>query len=147
MVSHVYTLQPLILVIVWIWKTEVKGIYIVKPTRCTIFKFIEHHSTCFGWSFCPLSGVLDCTHSIRYMSYRLADCLLASIQLTCRTYTWCCLHSLELPMMDEKTVRNMQSVIYNKLKKCASSWFYYKNISWCTVPWSSKQKRVTLWQW
>ena len=49
----------------------------VKPTRCTIFKFTEYHSTCFGWSFRPSSGVQDCTHSIRYMSYRLVDCMLA----------------------------------------------------------------------
>jgi hypothetical protein len=23
-------------------------------------------------------------------------------------------------------------------KNCASSWLYYRNISWCTVPWTSK---------
>ena len=52
-------------------------ICIVKPTRCTIFKFIEYHSTCFGRSFCPSSGVEDCTHNIRCMPYSLVDCLLA----------------------------------------------------------------------
>jgi hypothetical protein len=44
-------------------------ISIVKPNRCTTCKFIEYHSTCFGQSFPPSSGVQDCTHSIRYMSY------------------------------------------------------------------------------
>jgi len=39
--------------------------------------FTEYHSTCFGRSFRPSSGVQDCTYSIKYMSYRLADCLLA----------------------------------------------------------------------
>ena len=29
-------------------------------------------------------------------------------------------------------------VIFNKLENCASSWFYYRNISRCTVPWTSK---------
>jgi len=29
-------------------------------------------------------------------------------------------------------------VIFNKLENCASSWFYYRNISRCTVPWMSK---------
>jgi len=94
-------------------------ISIVQPTRCTILEFIEYHSTCFGGSFRPSSGVQDCTHSIRYMSYRLVDCLLAgkrlssilcplaSSQLTCTTYIWCCAYSLELLMMDGKTVRNM----------------------------------------
>jgi len=52
-------------------------ISIVKPTRCTIFEFIEYHSTCFGRSFRPSSGVQDCTYSIRYMSCKLVDCLLA----------------------------------------------------------------------
>ena len=28
-------------------------------------------------------------------------------------------------------------VIFNKLENYASSWFYYRNISRCTVPWSS----------
>jgi hypothetical protein len=41
----------------------------VKPTRCTIFEFIEYHSTCYGRSFRPSSGVQDCTQSIMYMSY------------------------------------------------------------------------------
>jgi len=41
------------------------------------------------------------------MSYRLVGCLLASSQLTCMTYTWCCVYSLELLMMEGKTVRNM----------------------------------------
>jgi len=84
-----------------------------KTTRCTIFEFTEYHSTCFGRSFLPSSGVQDCIHSIRYMSYRFADCMLAGIcplacsQLTCMTYTWCCMYSLELLMMEGKTVRNM----------------------------------------
>jgi len=29
-------------------------------------------------------------------------------------------------------------VVFNKLEKnCASSWFYYRNVSQCTVPWTS----------
>ena len=56
---------------------QIRGhfISIVKPTRCTVFEFIEY-STCFGQSFRPSSGVQDCTYSIRYMSYRLFDYLL-----------------------------------------------------------------------
>jgi hypothetical protein len=45
----------------------------VKPTGSSIFEFIEYHSTCFRRSFRPSSGVQDCTHRIRYMSYRLDD--------------------------------------------------------------------------
>ena len=48
-------------------------VLIIKPTRCTKFSnlFLEQNSTCFGQVFCPLSGVQHCTHSNRYMSYRL----------------------------------------------------------------------------
>jgi hypothetical protein len=103
------------------------SVSIVKPTRCTIFEFIEYQSTCFGQSFRPSSEVQDCTHSIRYMSYRLADCMLggtrwncssilcplASSQLTFMTYTWCCAYSLELLMMDGKTVQKSIPSIFN----------------------------------
>jgi len=57
--------DPAVVFIIW------KYFSIVKPTRCTIFEFIEYHSTFFGWSFSLSSGVQDCIHSIRYMSYRL----------------------------------------------------------------------------
>jgi hypothetical protein len=63
-----------------------EAISIVKPTRCTIFEFIKYHSTCFGRSFRPSSGVQDCTHSIRYMSYRLVDCLLAGTRWNLMLY-------------------------------------------------------------
>jgi hypothetical protein len=61
-------------------------ISVIKPTRGTIFEFVEHHCTCFGRSFRLSSGVQDCTHSIMYISYRFVDCPLASSQLTCMTY-------------------------------------------------------------
>jgi len=78
-----------------------KIVSVVKPTRCTIFEFIEYHSTCFGRSFHSSSGVQDCTYSIRCVSYRLVNCLktgtkwngssiscpLLKSQLTCMTYT------------------------------------------------------------
>jgi len=103
------------------WGRASSYISVVKPTRCTIFEFIKYRSTCFGRSFRPSSGVQDCTYSIRYMSYRLVDCLLAgtrwneifiscplaSSQLTSMTYTSCCVYSLELLIMDGKTVRSM----------------------------------------
>jgi len=87
-----------------VWRSlDRASLYIstVKPTRCTIFELIEYHSTCFGRSFRPSSGVQDYTHSIMYMSYRLVDsllvgtrwssisCPLASSHLTCITCTWC----------------------------------------------------------
>jgi len=41
------------------------------------------------------------------MSYRLTDYLLAGSQQTCMTYKRRCVYSLELLMMEGKTVRNM----------------------------------------
>ena len=48
------------------------------------------HTTCFGQSFRPSSGVQDCTYSNRHLSNR-----------------YCCMHNLELLMMEGKTARNM----------------------------------------
>ena len=72
---------------------------------------------CFGRSFHPSSGVQGCTYIIKYMSYRFVDYLLAgmnsisyplaSSQRICMTYTWRCMYSLGLLMMDGKTIRNM----------------------------------------
>ena len=52
---------------------NVTTILIIKPTRCTNFSnlFLEQNSSCFGQFLCPSSGVQHCTHSNRYMSYRL----------------------------------------------------------------------------
>ena len=59
----------------------------------------------------------------RYTSYRLCWLLaslitLASSQQTCMTYTYCCVYSARLLMMDRDTVRNMYSHIpKNKFEK------------------------------
>ena len=55
---------------------------IVNPNRCTSVSnlfTLEWHSTCFGRSFHPSSGVQDCTYSNRHLSNRYF-CLLASKQ-------------------------------------------------------------------
>ena len=107
-ITNTFIIQILLVFFLRSWDGASWYISIVKPNRCTIFEFIEYDSTCFGRSFRPPSGVQDSTHSIRYMSCRLADCLqtgtrwnprsisclLASGQLTCMTYTWCCVYSL-----------------------------------------------------
>jgi len=47
---------------------------------------------------------------VRYMfaSRHEISCLLANRQQTCMMYTWSCVYSLELLMMDGKTVRNVE---------------------------------------
>jgi hypothetical protein len=64
-------------------------------------------STCFGQSFRPSSGAQDCTYSNRHMSNSCCYLLLATGSSSCLTYACCCMCSLELLMMDGKTVRNM----------------------------------------
>ena len=55
------------------------------------------------YMFRPSSAVEDCIYSKRHMSNRYC-CLLASKQTA---VCGCCLYSLELLMMDGKTIRNM----------------------------------------
>jgi len=55
-----------------------------------IYFILEWQSTCFGRSFRPSLGVEDFTYGNRNLSNR-----------------YCCMYSLELLMMDGKTVRNM----------------------------------------
>jgi hypothetical protein len=125
------------------WDRASWYISIRKPTTRTICEFTEYHSTCFERSFRPSSEVQDCTHSIRYMSYRLVDCMLASTR-------W---HSFHLVPARQRstnlygiylmlcvvsnswwwTERPSETcrVIFNKLENCASSWFYYMNVNLC----------------
>jgi hypothetical protein len=120
--TKVHDVTRMIVTLYWpIWRSWDRAswyVSTVKPTRCKIFEFTEHHSTCFGRSLRPSSGVQDCTYSIRYMSNRLAGCLLAGTRWNCSskqavsqlinmTYTRCCVYCLELLMMDGNTVRNM----------------------------------------
>ena len=52
-----------------------KYVSTVKPTRYTIFEFIEYHSTCFGRSFRPSSGVQDRTqHHVYVIQVKLTAC-------------------------------------------------------------------------
>jgi len=51
-----------------------------------------------------------------------------AVSKTCMTYTYCCVYSARLLMMDREPVRNMWSSIPKiNLKIRASHWFYYKN--------------------
>jgi hypothetical protein len=110
------------------------------------------HSTCFGWSFRPSSRAQDCTYSNRYMSNSCCSLLLAGMRWrfnlvpassSCLTYTCCCMCSLELLMMDRKTIRNMYSVLQEYIisETGASCSFYYRNILQCmdlsTSNWSN----------
>jgi len=103
------------------WDRASWYISIVKPTRCTIFEFIEYHSTCFLRSFRPSSGVQDCTYSVKYMSYRFIDCLLAGT----RSYP---LYVQSWTPDDGRKDRPKHVEWYSiNSKNCESFWFYYRN--------------------
>ena len=115
------------------WRLYVQQQAYVK--QILLSHFLEWPSTCFGQSFRPSSGVEDSTYSNRHMSIRqqyLFDiCLLLYVQSStpddgrkdcpkhveghskkcdssiCLTYACFCMYSLQLLMMDGKTVRNM----------------------------------------
>jgi len=66
--------------------------------------------------------------------------LLTASKLSANLYDiyHCCVYSEKLLTMDRGTVQNMQFYSKNKLWEIsASSWFYYKNLSRCTVTWTS----------
>ena len=120
---------------------------IAKPTRCTIFEFIEYHSTCFGRSFRPSSGVQDCNtqHQVYVIqvSWLLVNGHLvpANKQPTnlYDIYLMLCVTVLNSWWWTERPSETCK-VIFNKLENCASSWFYYRNMSRCTVPWTSNHE-------
>ena len=89
-------------------ESSTQNISIVKPTRCTIFRVYWISLYMFRSVFPSIirSPRLYIQRQI-CISYRFVDCLLASSQRTCMTYTWSCMYSLELLMMDGKTARNV----------------------------------------
>jgi len=81
----------------------------------TLFILVKR-STCFGRSFRPSSGAQDCTYSNRNMSNSCCYLLLvrtrwnsplAAGSSSYLTYACCFTCSLELLMMDGKTIQNM----------------------------------------
>ena len=97
---------------------------IIKPTRCTNFSnlFLEQNSTCFGQVFCPSSGV-HCITATVICHTGYADCLLTgsrqqAVSTTRMTYTYCCVYSTRLPMMDRKPVpKHVEFYSKNKFEK------------------------------
>jgi len=111
--------------------------YIVKPARCIIFRVYWISLYMFRRSFRPSSGVQDCTYSIRYMSHRFLDRMLACSQGTCGTWVNLMLYVQSWTPDDGRKDRPKPVEWYSiNSKNCASSWSYYRNITRCTVPWT-----------
>jgi len=120
-------------------------ILIIKPTRCTNFSnlFFEWKSTYFRQFLCPSSGVFHCTHSsgicdTGLLTARAVSKPVSHIPLLCVQWKNSSWWTEEL----SETCR----VLFQKWiwEISASSWFYYKNLSRCTVSWTSKSGRIIL---
>jgi hypothetical protein len=82
--------------------------------------FLGQHSTSFGRSFRPSSGVGDCTYSNRCMSNRYSSLLASNhTAVPVLKYTCCCMHALEILVMDGKTSETCRvlSQKWNKFQK------------------------------
>ena len=110
------------------WDRASWYISIVKPTRCTIFRVYWISIYMFRMVFPPIisscrlyiqrqvyviqvSWLLASRHEMGSISFPLA-----SSQRNCMTYTWRCMYSLELLMMDGKTSETCR-VIFNELEE------------------------------
>ena len=137
----------------------------MNPTRCTISRIyfiLEQHSTCFGLSLRPSSGVYDYTYSVRYMSYRFCGCLLAETRWNSFSFpaskrseisVWHIPHAVCIVLdswwWTERQSETCRVLFQNKinLRYCASGWFYYRNILRCTVLQTSNQILWKFVQW
>ena len=82
---------------------------LVKPTRCTSFSILFYFGITIYmfWTIFP-SIIRSSRLYIQQQVYvKQVLLLLQAGSSTCLTYTCCCMYSLELLMMDGKTVRNM----------------------------------------
>jgi hypothetical protein len=98
--------------------------FIIKPSRCTNFSnlFLEWNSTCFGQFLCPSSGVFHCTHSN-------GICNKSLLCVQCKT-----------PDDGRRNCpKHVEIHSKNKLEKIVHIvGFIIRNLSRCTVTWTSK---------
>ena len=101
---------------------------IIKPTRYTNFSnlFLEWNSTCFGQFLCPSSGVFHFTHSN------------GICQQTCMTYT-IAVCTVKNSWWWTEELSETCRISFRKWiwEISASSWFIIRNLSRCTVTWTS----------
>ena len=103
----------------------------MKPTRSTNFSnlFLEWNFTCFGQFLCPSAGGFHCPHT----NGICRKCLLkASCQQTCMTYT-IAVCTVKTPDDGQRNCPKHVKFYFKKWEISGSSWFYYKNLSRCTV--------------
>ena len=98
-----------------------RNLFIIKPTRCTNFSNL----------------FLETPHVSDSSSVHHQEFFTVHTAMVCVIHVFC-VYSEKLLMMYRGTVWNVEFYSKNKFEKIsASSWFYYKNISWCTDTWMS----------
>jgi hypothetical protein len=106
-----YSLEYKCLHFIWLsWDRASWYFSVVKPIRCTIFRVYWISLYMFRTVFPSIIRNLRLytQHQVYVIRERNSTSYpLASSQLTCMTYTWCCVYSLVFLMMDGETVRNM----------------------------------------
>jgi len=136
-----------------------KNILIIKPTRCTKFSiyfwnktlhvsdsYSVHHQAFFTVHIEMVYVIQVCWQLASRIRTELSPPDPAR-KLSANLYDiyHCCVYSEKLLMMDRGTVRNMWSFISKiNCQVSASSWFYYKNLSRCTVTWTSNCKNISI---
>ena len=127
---------------------SMKKILIIKPTGCTNFSI-------YFWNKALHVSDSSSVHHQEFFTvhtavvYVIRVCWQPAHKLSANLYDifHCCMYSEELLMMDRGTVRNMYSFIPKiNWEISASGWFYYKNLSQCTVTWMSNAwKNIAFW--
>ena len=117
---------------------------IIKPTRCTNFSncFLEWNSTCFRQLLCPSSGVFHCTYSNGMCYTGLLTACEQNQDGTC----WSCLQlsaTVQWKTPDDgqrSCLKHVEFHSKNKFEKLVHLIdFIIRNLSRCTVTWTSNQ--------
>jgi len=123
--------------------------------------FLEWNSTCFGQFLCPSSGVLFTVHTatvyVIQICWQLASrirmerssilILLASCQQTCMTYTTAVCTVNRTPYDGQRNCpKHVEFHSKNKFEKLVHLvGFIIRNLTRCTVTWTSKRITSKLW--
>ena len=123
-----------------LYRNIAAGIFlIIKPSSCTNFSnlFLDWNSTCFGQFLCPSSGVFSLYTQQWYMSYRSANLY---------DMYHCCVFSENSPDDGQRNCpKHVEFKSKNKFEKLVHLvGFIIRNLSRCTVTWTSNLKQICL---
>jgi len=110
-------------------QTASYSILTIKPTRCTNFSnlFLEQNSTCFRQVFHPSSGNQFHPNPARKQSAKPVWHTPTAVHTALGSWWW------------TEDLSETRRVLFQEQiwEISASRWFFYKNVSWCSVLWIS----------